>query len=294
MAETTGAASGFGAALGVINPLLGLAASLAPTIYQGILGNKQADQANAISPGARPQYQIPNAAKSALGLQSMLASGNAPGYELAKEDLQAGTANALLQQSKFGNPNVGASYKNLTDAMRGLNIDNMGFRERQMENLVRSYDNFAGYQDKQFDINKMQPYQYALGQSEALKDASIQNQFRALDQGAALGIKALELINNGAEGKMGNVGGGVNRVSARAESVDGTPLATDFTTFKKENPQQYAALSDALKQQSATQGGVITPASNAQVDDMIKMLIADPEAFKKLFQNTMSFKPKTD
>ena len=189
--------SAAGMAAGTVNPLLGLAVTLAPSIYQNILGKKQAKQADDISPGKRPEYEIPSAQKAALNLQRMLASSNAPGYTQAKEDVEAGGANALLQTMKFGTPNVAQMYKNKTDALVDLNINNETYRERQLEGLTKGYEKYAPFQEKEFDINKMQPYNYALQQSMYLKDASIQNKYNALDQGGAAVITGMQGIGAG-------------------------------------------------------------------------------------------------
>lgn len=292
MAGTTALAAGAGA----INPLLGLAVTLAPSVYQGILGANQDNQANSISPGARPKYEIPSAEKAALNLQRMLASSNAPGYTQAKEDVEAGGANALLQTMKFGTPNVAQMYKNKTDALVDLNINNETYRERQLDGLTNKLSEYAAFQEKEFDINKMQPYNYAMQQSMDLKDASNQNIYGALDQGGAGIITAMNLLNGGTGMTGGKVAapntnraitsGGGNKV---ATGDNGVPLATDFTDMKTPTYDNLQVLSDTLKKQAATVGGVVTPQSNAQIDGMIKMLIENPDAFKKLFQNSISF-----
>jgi hypothetical protein len=124
----------------------------------------------------------------------MMAAGNAPGYEMAKEDVMAATAGTLGATMRGVMPNTQAAYRNMTDALGDINTNNMDWRGRQMDNLVKSYGDYAGYQEKAFDINEMQPYEYALQQSMDLKDASIQNTYGALDTGAASAIKALELL----------------------------------------------------------------------------------------------------
>lgn len=279
-----------------IGALLGLATSLAPTIYQGILGMNQNDQANKVSPGARPKYEIPSAEKAALDLQRMLASSNMPGYAGAKEDIEAGGANALLQTLKSSNPDVSRMYKNQTDALRDLSGDNAAFRERQLEGLTNKLSEYAGYQEKEFDINKMQPYDYALQQSMDLKDASNQNIYGALGQGAEGLINAMNLLNTGGKegetgvaGADGIVSGGGVQEGAKLDG-SGVPLATDFTSMKAPVYNNLAGLTDKLKQVSATQGGVVTPESNAQVDEMLKLLIANPNA---MYQVTKMIKNGT-
>jgi hypothetical protein len=63
---------------------------------------------------------------------------------------------------------------------------------------------YAGFQEKEFDINKMQPYNYALQQSMNLKDASHQNIYGALDQGGAGIITAMQLLNGGVLNGLGS------------------------------------------------------------------------------------------
>jgi hypothetical protein len=82
-------------------------------------------------------------------------------------------------------------------------------------------------------------------------------------------------------------GTGVNR---GVVGENGVPLATDFTDMKTPTYENLQALSDTLKKQAATSGGVVTPESNAQIDGMIKLLMENPDAFKKLYQNAISFK----
>lgn len=289
MAGTTALAAGASA----INPLLGLAVTLAPSVYQGILGANQDNQANSISPGARPKYEIPSAEKAALNLQRMLASSNAPGYTQAKEDVEAGGANALLQTMKFGTPNVAQMYKNKTDALVDLNINNETYRERQLGNLTNKLSEYAGFQEKEFDINKMQPYNYAMQQSMDLKDASNQNIYGALDQGGAGIITAMQLLNGGtgvtngtsaANNKVVNTNRGTPVIGGNKGVVgeSGVPLATDFTDTKAPVYENLSQLSDALKQQAATSGGVVTPESNKQIDAMLSMLISNPNAMAQI------------
>jgi hypothetical protein len=234
--------TGLSTAASAVNPLLGLAVTLAPSIYQVILGDKQDNQANAISPGARPKYEIPSAEKAALNLQRMLASSNAPGYTQAKEDVEAGGANALLQTMKFGTPNVAQMYKNKTDALVDLNVNNEIYRERQLNNLTNKLTEYAGFQEKEFDINKMQPYNYAMQQSMDLKDASHQNIYGALDQGGAGIITAMQLLNGGVLNGLGSatektanknrgVGGGGKAVP------EGTPVESIDVATLTSNPE---------------------------------------------------------
>lgn len=270
----------------MIGTAIGLAAQFAPTVYQAILGLNQSNQADKISPDARPVYKTPEAEKAALNLQRMLASSNAPGYTQAKEDIEATGANTLLQSMKGVNPNVAQLYKNQTKNLLDLNMDNEMFRERQMNNLVDSYQRIGTYQDKEFNFNKAQPYAYALNQSMQLKDASNNNIYGALGQGAEGLINSLSLLNENTG--VGNKQAEQTTLSPAGEKVDGVPYASPL--FQPEKiADNYAGLTDAQKQKSATIGGVITPQSNAQMDEMLKLLIENPEAFKKLYQNSMQF-----
>lgn len=247
----------------MIPGLIGLAASLIPSIYQGITGSKQSKQADAISPGERPTYEIPSGAKSALGLQSMLASGNRPGYELAKEDAMASTAGLIGATMRGAMPNTQVAYRNLTNALGDINMDNQAFRERQMGNLINSYSQYADYEDKAFDINQMQPYEYALGQSMALKDASIQNTYGALDSGAASAIKALEMINPDAV--SGVFGGG--KTGAPQSDVD-FGSSEGYSVYQR--PERTSQATGAI--------------GDPTMDAKLAMLIKNPEAMASLFR----------
>lgn len=258
--------------------LIGLGVSLAPTIFQSILGANQSKQAEAVSPGARPKYEIPAAEKASLDLTRLLAGSNAPGYTIAKNDIESAGANALLTGSKFGGVDVAQMYKNQTSALSDLNAGNEAYRERQLQNLTGKLSEFAGYQEKAFDINKMQPYQYALQQSMDLKNASNQNIYGALSD-ASSGI--LEML------KLG--GGGLGATTKTTETI--TPeysAMSDNPQFweqlKTSDPVTYAKLSDAMKQKSANIGGVVGVESNPNMDKLLQLLISNPDALKQFIK----------
>ena len=127
----------------MIAPLVSLAASLAPTVFQTILGVNQNQQAQDVAPGARPVYEIPDAAKRSLELQRRAAAGNMPGYDTTRESIEAAGANAVLQGSKFGNPNITQAYRGVTSAslkngtVSGINDCNSGGRTSSTRRLNR-------------------------------------------------------------------------------------------------------------------------------------------------------------
>lgn len=248
--------------------LIGLGVSLAPTIFQSILGANQSKQAEDVSPGARPKYEIPSAEKASLDLTRMLAGSNAPGYNIAKADIEGAGANNLLTGIKFGGADVAQTYKNQTDALSDLNAGNEAFRERQLNNLTNKLSEFAGYQDKAFDINKMQPYEYALNQSKELKDASNQNIYGALSDASSGVLELMKTFNGG----VGATGKTANPTTQDFEAMTNNPQF--WEQLKTSDPATYAKLSDAMKQKSATNGGVVGVESNPALDQMLQSLIS--------------------
>ena len=277
----------------MIAPLVSLAASLAPTVFQTILGVNQNQQAQDVAPGARPVYEIPDAAKRSLELQRRAAAGNMPGYDTTRESIEAAGANAVLQGSKFGNPNITQAYRGVTSALKDLGVENAGFRERQMNNLIDSYSNFAGYEEKAFDINQMQPYEYALQQAQMLKNASNQNIYGALGDAAAGIINTMSAYSMGGNGKSADPNANKVSLSTGTGTENGLPLNENFTTQKTISPETYSQLSDMLKQVSATQGGVLPVVSDPTMDAKINMLISNPAMMGELYRIIQNLNIKT-
>lgn len=237
----------------MISPFVSLAASLAPTVFQGILGINQNQQAKDVAPGARPVYEIPTGAKNALNLSRMTAAGNMPGYDQTRENIEAAAASAVLQGSKFGNPAISQAYRGVTSALKDLGVENAGFRERQMNNLINSYQNYAGYQEKAFDINEMQPYEYALQQAQDLKNASNENIYGALGDLSTGIIDTMSAFDMGGEGTERQRRGLNGYKLGKKVALSGDPLQGTVDTGMAKlvqtvasNPQLYASLKSVL------------------------------------------------
>lgn len=112
----------------------------------------------------RPWYEIPSSAQEALTLARQNTAGDMAGYNMAREDVMTGQANAQrqLQQSARGSAdlvNAAAMSQGVTnDSMASLAMQNAAYKQAQMSGLVGQLGVMAGYEQQQWVWDKQQPH----------------------------------------------------------------------------------------------------------------------------------------
>lgn len=148
----------------------------------------------------RPEYEIPDEIKEDLAAARRLERGRMPGIQYAEERVRQGTA-----QQGYGlrrsatNPNQLLSglqmiQRNAQIAQRGLMEAEAGDYYRRLANYQRSLSLGAQYKDKQFELNKMQPYIDESRTKAALTQSGLINAFSGLGEGVS-GFKQGQLFD---------------------------------------------------------------------------------------------------
>ncbi len=172
------------------------AASAASGLISGITGLIQKHKANKLlSQLNRPQYIIPNEVMQNQKQAELNARQGLPSeqYKQGQQNIarQQNTALQRASDRRGGLLAVAGAQQVGTDANLNLDVANANARLKNQNTLYGINNQVAGYKDKAFQINQMQPYeqnrQYAMG----LLGAGNQNLNSGLDKfasGALMGM----------------------------------------------------------------------------------------------------------
>lgn len=186
-----------------MDPLtISLIAQGASGVLQGLIGGGQRRKAKKLlSTLQEPMYEVPNEVLQSQKMAQIGASEGLPSqqYKQAAQNI-ARQQNQAIQSSmdrRGGLMNVAKSQQIATDALLDLDVADANARLANRRTLYDVNNQVAGYRDRAFDINRLQPYlrnrQYAM----SLLGAGNQNLWGGVDK--AIG---------GAFGSVGNSGGG--------------------------------------------------------------------------------------
>jgi len=171
-------------------------ASAASGLISGITGLFQKHKANKLlSRLNRPQYTIPNEIMQNQKQAELNARQGLPSeqYQQGMQNIarQQNTALQRASDRRGGLLAVAGTQQMGNDATLNLDVANANARLKNQNTLYGVNNQVAGYKDKAFNINQMQPYQqdrqYALG----LLGAGNQNLTGGIDKiasGALMGI----------------------------------------------------------------------------------------------------------
>jgi hypothetical protein len=164
---------------------------------------------------ARPDYEIPEAANEAMGAsrdslgvaQTMAAQNLLPGQERIEAKLGQGAAQAIggVREAGGGGAGMMAAIAgintNQNNAIADLGVRAAEFKQDNMRNLQGAYldmanahSMYAGYQEKQWEWDKANPYLERAAAIRALKGASQQNAMGAID---TMGAGAIGYMGSG-------------------------------------------------------------------------------------------------
>lgn len=142
-------------------------------IYQTIKGNKLAKN------NIRPTYQVPDEIKSKLTNAQMMALEGLPAEQKQEyiNDLQrsANFGLSALNDRQAGLAGLGSLVQNQNDAYSNLLSQDAAARQANQRYAGEVQSEMAGYKDRAFDYNKVQPYQEKAAAARSLMGAGIQN-----------------------------------------------------------------------------------------------------------------------
>jgi hypothetical protein len=132
--------------------------------------------------GRRPKYSPPGAATEGLGLARQLAFASVrPGNEQALIDInrvanqQAETLNRNLTSGTQVLAGMQGINQQQNRAIQQNNMLNANFKFNAFQNLQRTLQNYAQYQDKAWQQNQLMPYMYRVNTKAALVGSGLQN-----------------------------------------------------------------------------------------------------------------------
>jgi hypothetical protein len=159
----------------------------APGIIGAGIGAGQAIAGLIKGRAKRPEYEIPASIRRSLGLAESEASQTSmPGYSTMLENIQSSTARGLNSLKETSSNILGGVSDILgkeTGALKDLGYQNALFRNTAKDKLSSALNRFGEYEDKEFQMNEMQPYLDRMEASRQLKDAGLRNIMGGLQAG---------------------------------------------------------------------------------------------------------------
>lgn len=174
-------------------------------IWQGIKGSQAANE-------ERPTYEMPDEVKQLLGIAQQQAYGDMPGYQQAKSNIEQQAATGFSRAENVAQSGsdllgyVAASGVGQNRAMNELAASNAAYQTQQKERLKDALRIVAGYQDQEFNVNQLQPYQESQDAAAVMREGAIQNIVGGVQGGVSnymsydLYSKMLGLDNNASSG----------------------------------------------------------------------------------------------
>lgn len=166
---------------------------LFPSLIQGGLSAIQLLTSLGINP-QRPKYTVPQEVQDKLAQNQVNLNARSAGAARANENIFANQATTLQNATQAGGGIsnqllAGAmAQANTNQALGDLSASEMEDFQRRLSNLGAVQSEMGQYRDKEFDINKMQPFQDAAAAKSALIEGGIQNLFGASQGLAGLGM----------------------------------------------------------------------------------------------------------
>ena len=164
-----------------------------PSFIQGGLGAIQLLASLGINP-QRPKYTVPQEVQDKLAQNQVNLNARSAGAARANENIFANQATTLQNATQAGGGIsnqllAGAmAQANTNQALGDLSASESEDFQRRLSNLGAVQSEMGQYRDREFDINKMQPFQDAAAAKSALIEGGIQNLFGASQGLAGLGM----------------------------------------------------------------------------------------------------------
>lgn len=166
----------------------------------------------------RPTYEIPDEIKKNLSQAQMMAMEGLPEEQKNQyiQNLQRASNFALsgMSDRKGGLAGLGSLVQGQQDAYTGLLSADAQAKQQNQQALMQQRGVMADYKDKAFGLNKMEPYQQKVAESQALIGAGLQNIGGGLGS-LAQGYQQRNLYNNLSEDEN-TPGGGLSSLWQKA------------------------------------------------------------------------------
>ena len=162
----------------------------------------------------RPDYQIPDTIKQNLSQAQMTALEGLP--PAAKEqyinNLQrsANFGLSAMSSRKGGLAGLGALQQNQNDAYNNLLSQDAIAHQNNQAGLMNARTQYAGFQDKQFELNKLNTYLQKQQTAQGLQGAGIQNAFGGLNTLSNTALQSSILRNQNQDGTNPTTGQPLN------------------------------------------------------------------------------------
>ena len=198
------------------------AAGIASGLVGGIWGSQQVRKANKMLRNLhRPDYVIPGEVLQNQKNAQIAANTGLPSQQYAQAmqniSRQQNQALAGSQDRRGGLMTVAANQQYGNDAAVKLGVANANARTQNRQTLYGINNQVAGYRDKQFQLNELEPYKEKYAYAQSLKGAGNQNIMGGIDRalggiaGAFGGGSAGASSGLFGMGSRGFSGGGVNK-----------------------------------------------------------------------------------
>jgi hypothetical protein len=136
----------------------------------------------------RPTYRIPGAINESVATARGLANSSLrPGNDQALANIRQSTSNAIGAAQGVSNnaaqilSAVAGANNREQKAIQGNNALNAQFSFNAKQGLMNQLNNLAGYQDKAFQLNQMEPYMQKAQTKAALIGSGLQNLWKSAD-----------------------------------------------------------------------------------------------------------------
>lgn len=177
------------------------ALSFLPGIGKLISGGQQIRQAKEIdASNIFTPYQIPGQIGQVTGLARDEFNNGLPGINAAQNRIGATGSKAFntgVQGASSGGDvlDLATRVQSQEDqAMNSLNAEALQFRSNALGNYMGALNNEAGYQDKAYQINELDPYNRKANLAASLYGAGKTNQYSGLDSFATSALTAAQAL----------------------------------------------------------------------------------------------------
>ena len=172
-------------------------AAAVPSLVQAGVGFAQQRRAKQFARKPAPTYTIPSAITEYVRNARAGVLGNQmPGLARTEENIATGMASGISAAKEAGQDpsSIMAAISGLgggaMQAQGDLQTQVTAFKQSQQDRLNTALQTLGQAQDKEFDINKMQPYLAAMAASSALREAGGRNLMTSVSNLGQLGVLA--------------------------------------------------------------------------------------------------------
>lgn len=231
-----------------VNPLtVSAIASAVPAAYQLGSGLVQGVRGMLLGGRRRPRYRIPKEITENVGLAQGAFNASSryglPGQGRMEDRLRGSQAASMqaIQQSQQSPAAMLTGFaavdQNTKNALADMGVRAADFRQQNMDanmrTLMSAKNALAQYRDREFKMNRMQPWQQAMAASGALRNSAMQNIYGGLSS-AANTVGAYVNRNNPMQTAGARMAGGIADNSGGGVAAQGFDAVIEALTSQPE------------------------------------------------------------